>query len=396
MPFSCSPSFTPFSRVSSLCSSWWAPSSLFSLFLANVHGHHLFFLPFPPLFSFSFLIFLYFFSPSLYGKCHLCTPSPPHSSQGALSSCPPSPVFQSASNSQGTMSVRVRCPSFVAAAEATLPENLDAKAGGSCDPGSHETATIRETALRRPPPPGHCTDRRLKHISSVSEKEAYVVIQQLCLEADFWVVPQEPKEVLTGNGSGDPNLVQSPSVLLQLTGTLRKGASTLAWCPAVGTAVEPPIHIIWLWWPAGLSSWIPQDYDQQRVLKLPSPGHGKNQRSGSSVFLEKALLDYHHSNTQRSRIVIQHISIGLNVNLSWNLRRQTLPLCSLSEHSRVRTFLRGSSYTCLTPQFPLLTPWFLWLLSRGHLWIAWLWQTAGLVFLGPAGQMIRNTVLGRL
>lgn len=97
------------------------------------------------------------------------------------------------------MSVHVRCPSFVAAAEATPPENLDAKAGGSCDPGPHETATIRETALGRLPPPGHCTDRRLKHISSVSEKEAYVVIQQLCLEADFWVVPQEPKEVLTGN-----------------------------------------------------------------------------------------------------------------------------------------------------------------------------------------------------
>ena len=55
------------------------------------------------------------------------------------------------------------------------------------------------------------------------------------------------------NGSGDPNLLQSPSVLLQLTGTLRKGALTLTWCPALGAAVEPPIHIIWLWWPAGLS-----------------------------------------------------------------------------------------------------------------------------------------------
>ena len=63
-----------------------------------------------------------------------------------------------------------------------------------------------ETALGRLPPPGHCTERRLKHISSVSEKEAYLVIQQLCLEADFWVVTQEPKEVLTGNGSGELNL----------------------------------------------------------------------------------------------------------------------------------------------------------------------------------------------
>lgn len=75
----------------------------------------------------------------------------------------------------------------MAATEGTPLDHLDLKARGACDLGTHEIVTIRGTILGRLPLPGHCTDSRLKHVPSVSEKEAYV-IQELWPKAGFWAV----------------------------------------------------------------------------------------------------------------------------------------------------------------------------------------------------------------
>ena len=60
----------------------------------------------------------------------------------------------------------------------------------ACVPGSHRTVTIRDSVLGRLPPPGCCTDSRQKHIYSLSEKEAYLLVQNL------WPVEQASSLVL--------------------------------------------------------------------------------------------------------------------------------------------------------------------------------------------------------
>lgn len=47
------------------------------------------------------------------------------------------------------------------------------EACGACIPGFHGTITTGKASLGRLPSLGHCTDRRQKHMLSLSEKEAY-------------------------------------------------------------------------------------------------------------------------------------------------------------------------------------------------------------------------------
>lgn len=55
--------------------------------------------------------------------------------------------------------------------DATL---LPASGGrGACVIGSHRGVTIRETVFGRLPPPGHCTDTRLRHTPILFVKKAY-------------------------------------------------------------------------------------------------------------------------------------------------------------------------------------------------------------------------------
>ena len=52
----------------------------------------------------------------------------------------------------------------------------------TCVPGFHETVTIGDLFLERLPLLWHYTESRLKHTSSPSEKEIYLLVQELWLE----------------------------------------------------------------------------------------------------------------------------------------------------------------------------------------------------------------------
>lgn len=85
------------------------------------HHTYIFFNPFFLflfLFSFFFLCFLFSlsfsfpFNPSLFSRCHLCTPPLPQSSQWAPSSCSPFVTLQRTSISQRKASTYIWCPEF--------------------------------------------------------------------------------------------------------------------------------------------------------------------------------------------------------------------------------------------------------------------------------------------
>lgn len=49
-------------------------------------------------------------------------------------------------------------------------------------PELHGNVTVGKTVLGRPPHPGHCTDSRLKHDSSLPGKKAYLLSLELLPE----------------------------------------------------------------------------------------------------------------------------------------------------------------------------------------------------------------------
>ena len=64
---------------------------------------------------------------------------------------------------------------------------MDSEGQGACIHGSEGTIAMFPFVLGRLPPPGHCTDNRLKRRSSPSEKEAYLFVQELWPEgSDLW------------------------------------------------------------------------------------------------------------------------------------------------------------------------------------------------------------------
>ena len=68
---------------------------------------------------------------------------------------------------------------FVAASQETLLDHLALVTTGAGVSESHNTVTTGEIVLGQLPPPGHCTGSRLRHISSLSMKEAYLLVQEL-------------------------------------------------------------------------------------------------------------------------------------------------------------------------------------------------------------------------
>lgn len=67
-------------------------------------------------------------------------------------------------------------PDFVVAIQGTPLDCLALEAKGACVLKSHETLTTEEAALGRLAPPGPCTDSRLKHTSTLFEKEACLLV----------------------------------------------------------------------------------------------------------------------------------------------------------------------------------------------------------------------------
>lgn len=95
---------------------------LLSFCLTEASTIHIYFLT---LFSFFFFYSLFFFlcflfslsfsfpfNPSLFSRCHLCTPPLPQSSQWAPSSCSPFVTLQRTSISQRKASTYIWCPEF--------------------------------------------------------------------------------------------------------------------------------------------------------------------------------------------------------------------------------------------------------------------------------------------
>ena len=80
-------------------------------------------------------------------------------------------------------------PVFAATAQGMPLHRLALGASGTCIPGSQGTVTIGETVLARLPPPGHCTDHRLKLLPSLSVKEAYLLILGLQPEGQALGLP---------------------------------------------------------------------------------------------------------------------------------------------------------------------------------------------------------------
>lgn len=68
---------------------------------------------------------------------------------------------------------------FAAGTQKTPLYHMALVARRACIPGSPRTLPPAETVLEWLPPPGHCTNRRLKHTPDVSVKEAYFLVLEL-------------------------------------------------------------------------------------------------------------------------------------------------------------------------------------------------------------------------
>ena len=81
------------------------------------------------------------------------------------------------------------CPGFYAwypSFHSCHPEGLILVARRACIPGSHRTMAIGKMTLRRPPPPGHCTDKKLRHIpKSFSEGSLLLYLRASAWGASF-------------------------------------------------------------------------------------------------------------------------------------------------------------------------------------------------------------------
>ena len=99
-------------------------------------------------------------------------------------------------------------------------------------------------------PPGHCTKSRLKHIPSLSVKEAYLLVMELTPRARL----QCTVRGLEGWNVGQRVVCQSPSALLQLT---QKGVLVTSGAYTCGPIVPHTDHFkscyltVWL-----ASAWI--------------------------------------------------------------------------------------------------------------------------------------------
>ena len=75
---------------------------------------------------------------------------------------------------------------LMAITQGPLTDHLSLEVKGAHVSGSYGTITNRDSVLGRSPLSGHCTDRRIRHIFSLSKKKAYFLGQEL------WAVGQGP------------------------------------------------------------------------------------------------------------------------------------------------------------------------------------------------------------
>lgn len=129
----------------------------FSLFFSSFFSF-----PFLPSFFFNLLL-PYYNQWALSSRTNLCHTPEPVSPGEKLLHMSSALVFMS-------------CDSVSAAATQGMPLNHPAlEARGTFIPGAHGALTIRNSFPSRLPPSGHCTDGKLKHTSSLSEKETYLL-----------------------------------------------------------------------------------------------------------------------------------------------------------------------------------------------------------------------------
>lgn len=112
-----------------------------------------------------------------------------------------------------------------------LHEYVALVAGGVCISGPHGSETVA-AVLGRLPPPGHCTDSRMKHITVFLWKRPIYLSYRFSLrDRCQFTTHLEATKMLSGNGGwGTPSL-HSPLTLLQLTGTSWEGAHNLSGVP---------------------------------------------------------------------------------------------------------------------------------------------------------------------
>jgi len=91
-----------------------------------------------------------------------------------------------------------------------LNEYLALVAGGVCISGPHGSETVA-AVLGRLPPPGHCTDSRMKHITSFLMKKAYLLVLQIQPErqVSVYYTPRGYQNALREWGLGDTILALS-------------------------------------------------------------------------------------------------------------------------------------------------------------------------------------------
>ena len=128
----------------------------------------------------------------------------------------------------------------------------------TCVLRSHGTVIMGGTVLGWLPPSEHCTDSQLKYTLHFSEKEAYLLVQ------DLW--PEKQASGLAGLGSCTQRMKACglmTSALLQLNSISLKGIYILDWYPDFLATIRGSLHITWLRWPAELM-FINSMYNQWR------------------------------------------------------------------------------------------------------------------------------------
>lgn len=122
-------------------------------------------------------------------------------------------------------------PVFAVAMQGTALEYVVLEARGTCVPGSHGTVTIRGTILGRLPPPGHCTDSKLKHDPSLPLKDAYLLSWSFSLKDRLQVCHTSRLRRCSQGADTRGAICVLSCCLSQPTSTSRKGSSTLTLSP---------------------------------------------------------------------------------------------------------------------------------------------------------------------
>lgn len=104
-------------------------------------------------------------------------------------------------------------------------------ARAACVPGSHRTATVRETVLGRLTPPEKCMDNKLSHIHQFSVDTSFLVLDFGLRSRCQPYTHLEATEVLAKNVDQRLPSLCAPSTLLLLSGISQKQTYAHLWHP---------------------------------------------------------------------------------------------------------------------------------------------------------------------